>query len=186
LEFSCGSDLPQGDSLKSLPWSFDEVRLLTRFACLLALGIALNTLEGMVLPRGWPVRLGLANLSILCGLYLLRWRDLVTLSVLRVLITALIFGTFFHLSMWLGLAGGLASVLVMGLSYRIRGRALSMIGISMLGAAAHISAQLALFAFFFAPGILRFLPLFLALGSVGGLVIGSLMIQIERRLPLEP
>ena len=166
------------------PWSLKEVRATVLFACLLALGIVLNTLEGIILPRGWPVRLGLANLSILCGLFLLRGRDLFLLAFFRVVITALIFGFFFQLPMWLGLGGGLASVAAMLAAFRWHRRTFSIVGISLIGAAVHMSVQLGLFALLFAPGVLRLYPVFLILAMAGGLLVGGLMVQIERRLAL--
>ncbi len=100
-------------------WPREEVRNLVRFSSLLALGILLNTLESLILPRGWPVRLGLANLSLMCGLFLLRPRDLFLLAAFRVIISSLILGYFFQLPMWLGLAGGVAATTVMEAAYAV-------------------------------------------------------------------
>jgi len=167
-----------------MPWSLEEVRAMVLFACLLALGIVLNTVEGIILPRGWPVRLGLANLSVLCGLYLLRGKDLFLLVFFRVVVTSLIFGYFFQLPMWLGLGGGMAGVAAMVGVFRWHNRVFSMVGVSLCGAAAHMSAQLCLFALLLAPGVLRLYPVFLLLAMAGGLLVGGLMVQIERRLAL--
>ena len=103
----------------------------------------------------------------------------------RVLVTALLFGFFFQLPMWLGLGGGLASVAAMLGAFRGYGRFFSIIGISLIGAAAHMSAQLGLFALVFAPGVLGLYPVFLLFALLGGLLVGGLMLPIQRRLALE-
>lgn len=174
----------QPGSSRCSPWPLQDVRRVVLFACLLALGIVLNVAEGMILPRGWPVRLGLANLSILCGLFLLRSRDLFLLAFFRVMVTSLLFGFFFQLPMWLSLGGGLASVAAMAAAFRGYGKVFSIVGISLLGAAAHMSAQVGLFALLFAPSVLELYPVFLAVALLGGLVVGGLMIPIQRRLAL--
>lgn len=165
-------------------WPLQEVREMVLFGCLLGLGIVLNTVEGIILPRGWPVRLGLANLSVLCGLFLLRGRELFLLVFFRVMVTALLFGFFFQLPMWLGLGGGLASVAAMVGAFRWYRQVFSIVGISLIGAAAHMSAQLGLFALLFAPDVLRLYPLFLLFALLGGLLVGGLMVPIQRRLAL--
>jgi len=163
-------------------WPREEIRNRVRFSTLLALGILLNTLESLILPRGWPIRLGLANLSLMCGLFLLRPRDLFLLAAFRVIVSSLIFGYFFQLPMWLGLAGGMAATTVMEAAYAVHRGVFSWVGISLLGAAAHASAQLGLFAWWFAPSVWGLFPWFLALSLLGGLLMGLLMMGIERRL----
>lgn len=166
-------------------WSLEEIRQVCLFACLLAMGILLNVTESLILPRGFPVRLGLANLSILCGLYLLRWQDLFLLVAFRVLVTSLLFGSFFQLSMWLALAGGFAGVAMMAPLFYWGKGTFSIIGVSLMGSAAHMSAQIGVFAVLFAPAVLRLYAAFLALAILSGLVIGILMLQIERRILLQ-
>lgn len=163
-------------------WPREEVRDLVRFSTLLALGIMLNTLESLILPRGWPVRLGLANLSMMCGLFFLRPRDLFLLAAFRVIISSLIFGYFFQLPMWLGLAGGLSAAVVMEAAFAAGRGVFSWVGVSLLGAAAHATAQLGLFAWWFAPSVWSLYPWFLTLSLLGGLLMGGLMLGIERRL----
>ncbi len=164
------------------PWSAEEIQRLVRFSTLLALGLLLNTLESLILPRGWPIRLGLANLGLMCGLFLLRPKDLFLLAAFRVIVSSLIFGYFFQLPMWLGLAGGLSAAAVMEAAFAVRRGVFSWVGISLLGAAAHATTQLGLFAWWFAPAVWSLYPWFLALSLMSGLLMGLLMLGIERRL----
>ena len=75
------------------------------------------------------IKLGLANLVVLLGLTFLPAVDVLLISVVRIVLSSLLFGNV--MSLWYSLAGGLLSFLCMWLLTRREGY--SIIGISMAG-----------------------------------------------------
>ncbi len=124
------------------------------------------------LPQPIPgIKLGLANMITLVALVDLGFGAAVEIAVLRSLISSLLLGTFLSTSFILSFTSALASSVVMGAVYSIlknfKKPALSLIGISLLGAVAHNMTQLAvIYAFFIrSPGVLMLAP-WLGISSV--------------------
>lgn len=84
------------------------------YGLLTALAMVLGFVESLI-PIPFPVpgiRLGLANLVTVAGLYLVGIRGTAAVTVLRIVLTGLSFGNPY--SMAYGLSGSLLSLLVMG------------------------------------------------------------------------
>lgn len=79
------------------------------------------------------IKLGLSNVVILFGLYMLGAGDAFVLMVLKVVLSGLLFGS--PSVMMYSFGGGLLSWIVMTLLSRIKG--ISIIGVSAAGAVAH-------------------------------------------------
>lgn len=167
-------------------------RLIERYrdVGLLALALALYVLEGL-LPRPAPwFRLGLSNVVVL--LVLLRHGALpaLRLSLVRTLLGSLFLGSLITPIILLNLAGSLLSWAAMSLLVGLYPRWISVVGISLTGAALHAAAQLAVADLLLFPGLLgwRLLPLFvlpaLAAGVVVGLATAALLPEqsIDQRL----
>lgn len=115
-------------------------RRLATLALLVGLGVVLHRLEALLpLPTPW-VKLGLANIMSLIALVFLGFRAALEVTLLRVLLGSVLSGTFLSPTFFLSLAGGLASVCIMGLLYREGRRTFSMVGISVAAAYAHTTA----------------------------------------------
>jgi len=153
-------------------------------ALLVGLGVVLHRLEAMLpLPTPW-VKLGLANIMTLVALVFLGFRAAVEVTLLRVLLGSVLGGTFLSPTFFLSLAGGLASVGVMGLLYREGRRAFSLVGISVAAAYAHTTAIFlcVFFLFIHQNAFFNLLPVFLTFSLVSGILTGLLANNITRHL----
>ena len=100
------------------------------FGVFTALALIFSYIETLVpISFGIPgVKLGLANLIIVIALYKIPLREVYVLSIVRVLLSGVLFGNYFSIAY--SLAGGLLSLTVMALLKKAGG--FSVIGISIL------------------------------------------------------
>jgi heptaprenyl diphosphate synthase len=161
-----------------------DARTLSRLAALTAVAIVLQIAESLV-PKPLPwLRLGLANGAALLALERLGVRAGVAVTVARVLLGSLLLGTFGGPAFALSAAGGGAAILTMALARRFAVPPLSLLGVSVLGAGAHVAGQLAAFGAVFGVGIgaVALAPV-LTLGAVPlGFVTGGVVLAVHRRL----
>ncbi len=124
-------------------------------------------------------KLGLANLVIVTALYKMRLQEVYVLSVVRVVLSGLIFGN--YISILYSLAGGLLSLTVMAALKK--GDRFSVTGISVAGGVFHNIGQLLIAMFIVETfSISYYIPGLLAAGTVTGLMIGILSGQMLKRL----
>ena len=112
------------------------------FGLLTAMALVLGYVERMipVLDGSIPgVKLGLSNVVILFGLYIMGPRDAFLLMVLKVLLLGLMFTGLFSTTMMVSFGGGCLSWLAMMLFMRLPGT--SVLSVSILGAVAHNVGQ---------------------------------------------
>ena len=134
-----------------------------------------NPLEGMV-PG---IKLGLANLVVIITLLRLGFLPAVTISLIRVLLTAFTFG---NLSMFFySLAGAVLSLFVMQLAKSLR--CFSLTGISISGGFAHNLGQILVAILILGENLIYYLPYLILGGCVSGFLIGLVASLILRRLP---
>jgi heptaprenyl diphosphate synthase len=106
-------------------------------------------------------------------------------SLLRIVAGALALGTFLTPTFVMSLAGGLASLLVLGLVIRLPQRWFGPVGLSVLAAFTHIGTQLGVVGVWLMPGVnlLPLLSVFLGAawlsGLVNGLVVAKLLKDTE-------
>ena len=116
------------------------------------------------------IKLGLANLVVLLGLTFLPAVDVLLISVVRIVLSSLLFGNV--MSLWYSLAGGLLSFLCMWLLTRREGY--SIIGMSMAGGVMHNVGQIITAAIIVKTLQLTwYLPVLLVAGLVTGAIIGT-------------
>ena len=159
-------------------------RRMAVIALLVGLGVVLHRLEALLpLPTPW-VKLGLANIMTLIALVFLGFRAALEVTLLRVLLGSVLGGTFLSPTFFLSLAGGLASVCIMGLLYRERRQAFSLVGISVAAAYAHTTAIFVcvFFLFIHQKVFFNLLPVFLTFSLVSGILTGLLANNITRHL----
>ncbi len=151
------------------------------YGMLIGLAFILSYLEA-ILPLPVPVpgvKLGLANLVTVVGLYTVGTAGTVVVSLLRIVLVGLTFGNTF--SMMYGLAGGAVSLLLM-LAAKKLGR-FDQIGVSMIGGVGHNIGQLAVAAWVTrTTGVFYYLPILMAAGCVAGAVIGLLGGLVTKRI----
>ena len=158
---------------------------LCRSAVMLALAFALSWLEHMlplslILPLP-GVKLGLANIVTVVLIYFVSCVDAAVVAMLRIGLSALLFGT--PVSFFFSLLGGFFAYLVMLVCRPFYGRAFSFIGVCVLSATGHHLGQMIAAAILFDTGVfLTYLPILLPAGIVTGAATGLLLNLCERRL----
>ena len=157
-----------------------NVRLATA-ATLTAAALILSYLEavlGFLIPIP-GVKLGLANLATLLLLYTYGVRYATVVSLLRICMAALLFGSPF--SLLYSLAGGVLALFGMLLLSRL---GFSPIPTSTLGGMLHVVGQLGVACLVTeTPRLLYYLPILLAAGFVTGLARGLLTVKLIPRMP---
>ena len=163
-----------------------KTKRLTILGLLGAVAFVLSWLDSHIPVSGVlpGARLGLANLSVLAGLYLLGPGPAAVLCLLKILLSTFLFGN--ALSFFYALAGGILSFAVMALLTR----RCSVVFVSVMGGMFHNIGQIAVAAAVMeTAGLLGYLPLLLlcgvgagcAVGVAGGILIGRL-----KRLGVQP
>ena len=151
------------------------------FGVFTALALIFSYVETLIpINFGIPgVKLGLANLIIVVGLYKLRLADDYLLSVARVVLAGFLFGNLF--SIVYSLAGGILSLTVMALVKRT-GK-FDVMAISILGGISHNVGQLLVAVLVLENvSIFNYIPVLLVAGLVTGAVIGVVAGEILKRL----
>ena len=141
---------------------------------LLAFALILSYIEVLLpLQVGIPgVKLGLANLAVLLCLYLFTVKEAMLLTVVKAILTGLLFGNLYMILY--SLAGAVLSCLVMSVMVRV-GR-FHVPVVSAMGGVVHnvgqlIVAYLTIQTF----GILYYVPILLIAGLITGLLIGVIV-----------
>lgn len=155
-------------------------RLIAGFA---ALAISIHLLES-ALPSPIPgIKPGLANLVTLYVLMRHGWRLAVNVSLLRVLAGSLLLGSFLSPTFSLSLAGAIASLIILGVAWHIPGKPFGPVGLSILAALAHMTAQIVTAYLLFIPhtALFTLLPLLLTAALISGTLGGILVSRIIKR-----
>ena len=158
-----------------------NIKSVALYGTLIALAMVLSFVESLIpLPLPIPgVKVGLANLVTISGLYLIGIPGTVCVTILRVVLVGLSFGNPY--SMIYGLAGSFLSLLVMALAKRYHW--FSQVGISILGGVFHNIGQVSVAAWIVqTAGVFIYLPTLLVAGTIAGMVIGTLGGIITERL----
>ena len=150
------------------------------FGVFTSLALILSYVE-LLIPINFGIpgmKLGLANLLVVILLYKGCPRDALLLSVIRILLSGLIFGNMF--SIFYSLGGGLLSLAVM--VFLKKTGQFTVAGISIGGGASHNVGQL-LVAMFLVQTyqVGYYLPVLLIAGVITGAVIGILSAEVLKR-----
>ena len=123
------------------------------------------------------VKLGIANIVVVTGLYVLRTQEIFLISLVRILLTGLLFGN--GMTLLYSLAGGLLSFLIMYISKKFR--LFSMVGVSVSGGVFHNMGQLLAAMTVLGSGkIIYYFPVLIVAGIVTGTLIGVLSERIVK------
>lgn len=143
---------------------------------MVGMALALHIFEGLLpLPFLFPgAKLGLANIVGLFVLVHFGFSQAVLVTLLRVLLGSLLSGTLLTLTFYLGLAGGMVSIIGMGTSYSLFSTRFSLLGLSMQGAILHNVAQVLTASLLVGTlGIFFYLPYLLLFSIPTGLFVGA-------------
>ena len=137
----------------------------------IALALILSYVEALVpINIAVPgIKLGLANIVIVTGLYYMKLPDVCMISLVRILISSLLFGNM--MALIYSLSGGILSLAVMILLKKTN--RFSVVGVSMAGGVFHNTGQiLAAVIVTGVPVIFYYLPVLIGAGIVTGLIMG--------------
>ena len=160
-----------------------QTRKLTSLALYATLSLAIYAVESMLPPLA-PVpgfKLGLANVITLILLLRYTPRDAALVLIVRILLSALLFGQ--AISLLYSLIGGFLSLLVMGIVNTSLHRKFPQLTGAM-GGLSHNTGQLFTACFMTAtPGVLIYLPFLLPAGIITGLFTGYCALFADKYLP---
>ena len=155
-------------------------RMMCLCAALSAAGLMISYLESfIVLPSGVPgIRIGLANTTTLIALYLLGGEYALIVTVVRVILSAALFGSFS--SFLYSISGSLAAYAGMMLIKRF---GFSVYSVSITGAVMHNTAQIAVAAAVMSGAFLFwYLPVLIFAGIIFGMITAALSSVLIKRL----
>lgn len=157
--------------------------LTARYGMLIALAFVFSYVEAMIpFHLGMPgVKLGLANLVAVVGLYTVGVKGTVLINGTRIILAGFTFGNM--ASMIYSLSGAALSMALMVICKKTGW--FGTVGISVIGGIGHNIGQLFAAAFVVRTmGVFTYLPVLLAAGTIAGTLIGLLggmvIIRIER------
>lgn len=151
-------------------------------AFLAGLSLFLSLLEYLI-PKPVPfLRIGLANIPLLLGLFVLNPWEMLILGLLKTVGQGIVGGTLLSYVFLFSLVGTGSSILVMLAVKRAAGRYVSLIGLGTAGALASNISQLTLSVLFlFGRESLMLAPLFLLTGLISGSLLGGLTAYFTSR-----
>lgn len=150
---------------------------------LVALALILSYIEVLIpINFGIPgVKLGLANLVIVIGLYFLNTSQVFIILITRILLVSFLFGNMS--AMLYSLAGGIVSFTVMFLIKKIKG--FSIVGVSIAGGVAHNIGQLIVASLVVENmKLIYYLPVLMIAGTLTGMLIGIIAQQVRQHIHL--
>ncbi|MCW8932763.1 MAG: Gx transporter family protein [Gammaproteobacteria bacterium] len=152
-----------------------------RVALLAALAITIHIIES-AFPSPLPgIKPGLANVVTLFTFMMYGWKTALQVSLLRVIISSLLLGTFLSPTFLLSLSGALLSlsflILIQYPFLSLPGAKHyqpSAIGYAIIASISHMSGQFLMAWYFFIPhpGLFKLLPIFITFAVILGIVSG--------------
>ena len=146
---------------------------------LIALSMIFSYIELLIpISVGIPgVKLGLANLVVITGLYYLPATQVIIIGITRIVLSGFLFGSMSGILY--SLAGGIFSFIVMLLLYKTK--KLSIVGVSMSGGVCHNIGQILVAALVVEnSAVLYYLPILLITGLVAAMGIGIIGRQVSK------
>lgn len=109
---------------------------------LVSIGLALSVLESAIpLPIAVPgARLGLSNMVVLVTIIIFGFKEGIIVSMLKSMVLVLVTGSIS--SFIYSFSGAVLSCIVMYLAYKLFSNIFSLMGVSILGALSHVTAQI--------------------------------------------
>ena len=161
-----------------------STRKLTVMALTTAVAMILSFVESQIpafvaVPG---VKMGLANIAVVFALYKLGWKEAVMISLVRVVLVSLLFGSI--ASLFYSFAGAVLSLAGMGLLKK-SGKFTEIV-VSVAGGVLHNIGQIAMASLILETDALRYyLPFLLISGTIAGIVIGVVSAILVRRIDLK-
>ena len=158
-----------------------NTKKLTTLSVCVALAMILSYIESLIPPFvAIPgVKIGLANSVSLFILYTYGWREAASVSIIRVCLSALLFGS--AVSLIYSMSGAALSLLGMIILKRIP--IFTILTVSVAGAVLHNAAQIAVACLIMEnAAISYYLPALIISGTVAGVAIGTISALLIKKL----
>jgi heptaprenyl diphosphate synthase len=127
------------------------------------------------------VKVGLANIAVIFALYKMGWREAIVVSVIRVLLVALLFGSVVSLAY--SIAGALISLSLMILLRKIG--IFTEIAVSVVGGITHNIGQILIaFLLLETKVVFYYLPFLLVSGVIAGIAVGAASALLIKRIKI--
>ena len=127
------------------------------------------------------VKVGLANIAVVFAMYRLGWKEAAAISLVRVVMVSMLFGSI--ASLFYSLAGAVLSLTGMGLMKKT-GR-FTEIMVSVTGGILHNIGQIAMACLILETAALRYyLPFLLVSGIIAGVVVGLVSAVLVQRVKI--
>ena len=156
---------------------------ITTFALTVSVAMLLSYIESRVpafvaIPG---IKVGLANIAVIFTLYKFGARAAVTVSIIRVILIATLFGT--PVSFIYSVSGATLSLILMILLRKLT--PLTEVAVSVTGGVAHNIGQIAAASFMLSTNVvLYYLPFLLVSGTIAGIVVGVASAILVKRIKI--
>ena len=156
---------------------------ITTFALTISVAMLLSYIESRVpafvaIPG---IKVGLANIAVIFTLYKFGARAAVTVSIIRVILIATLFGT--PVSFIYSVSGATLSLILMILLRKLT--PLTEVAVSVTGGVAHNIGQIAAASFMLSTNVvLYYLPFLLVSGTIAGIVVGVSSAILVKRIKI--
>ncbi len=156
-------------------------RRLALMALLTAVAMILSYVESLLPSPGVPgVKIGLANIAVIFALYRFGWKEAAAVSLVRVGMVSLLFGSLGAL--FYSMAGAVFSLAVMVLLRRLD--RFSPVGVSVAGGVAHNAGQVLMaMVLLETQRLIWYLPVLVLSGLAGGILVGLCGALLVKRIP---
>lgn len=155
-----------------------KTKHIALFGMLVALAFIFSYIEYLIpLPLPTGVKLGAANIVILCALYFLGWKQALAISLIRIVLSGFAFGIS---TVPYSVAGGILSLFVMVLLKRREG--FSVVGVSVAGSVCHNVGQTLVAMALLGSKTGYYFPLLFLSGIMAGVLIGLISAWVLARV----
>ena len=161
----------------------NNTKRLTALALTISFAMVLSYIESRIpafvaIPG---IKVGLANIAVIFALYKFGTKDAIIISVLRVFLVSLLFGS--SVSLIYSLAGATLSLISMVLLKKIT--PLSEVGVSVCGGVMHNAGQITAASILLDTNVVvYYLPFLILSGTLAGIVVGIVSALLVKRVNL--
>lgn len=155
-----------------------KTKKIALFGMLVALAFIFSYIEHLIpLPLPTGVKLGAANIVVLCALYFFGWKEALAVSMMRIVLSGFAFGIS---TVPYSLVGGVLSLFVM--SILKRKESLGVTGVSVAGSVCHNIGQTLVAMALLGSKTVFYFPLLFFAGIIAGILIGVVSAIMLKKL----
>lgn len=155
-----------------------KTKKMALFGMLVALAFIFSYIEHLIpLPLPTGVKIGAANIVVLCALYMLGWKEAAAISFVRILLSGFAFGIS---TVPYSLAGGLLSLLCM--VFLKKSGKFGMTGVSVAGGVCHNIGQTLVAMALLGSNTAFYFPILFFSGIVAGILIGIISALVLKKI----